>query len=375
MSDNSHDSRGDSVKPKNGAWKIFLAVFILLILGGAAFAYWYFYMRGIVYSDDARIDGDLVDMAPAFGGIVGDVNVREGDRVKKGEVVFSMDKRTLAAALLKSQADVVTATQNYANALAQNAKAVHGPREEEIQVAEANMQKAQADAKLAELNWERAKALYDEQVIPASQRDQAQAARDTSQRALQAAQEQLKMLKKGTRKEDLASARAAVGLTKAQIEAAKASVKQASVNLELTDVVAPFDGVVVQRWYDPGASIPAGQPVVTLMNPATLHVSVNLDENDLHLVDVGAPVDIKVDAFPDLHLTGRVEKILRATNSQFSLIPSQGVSGTFIKVAQRVGVRIALDADPVEAIGPGMSVEVRIHTRGEDAPNTRSGKR
>jgi len=375
MSDNSHVSRGDTAKPKNGSWKILLAVFILLILGGAAFAYWYFYMRGIVYSDDARIDGDLVDMAPAFGGIIADVNVREGDRVKKGQVVFSMDKRSLLAALLRSQADVMTATQSYANAAAQNAKAIHGPREEEIQVAQANMEKAQADAKLAEQNWERAKSLYDEQVIPASQLDQAQAARETTKRALQAAQEQLTLLKKGTRKEDLAAARAAVGLTRAQIEASKASVKQASVTLDLADVVAPFDGLVVQRWYDPGSSIAAGQPVVTLMNPATLHVSANLDENALHQVAVGDAVDISVDAYPDIHLTGRVQKILRATNSQFSLIPSQGVSGTFIKVAQRIGIRVALDVDPSEFLSPGMSVEVRIHVLHDDAPKTPAGKR
>jgi len=152
-------------------------------------------------------------------------------------------------------------------------------------------------------------------------------------------------------------------------------VKQASVSLELADVVAPFDGVVVQRWYDPGSSIPAGQPVITLMNPATLHVSANLDENDLHEVAIGDSVDISVDAFPNLHLTGHVQKILRATNSQFSLIPSQGVSGTFIKVAQRVGIRIALDNGPDEPLGPGMSVEVRIHTLRDCAPKTLTGKR
>ena len=104
------------------------------------------------------------------------------------------------------------------------------------------------------------------------------------------------------------------------------------------------------------------QPVVSLFDPATLRVDANIEEKYLHEVAVGDAADISVDAYPALRLHGRVTEILRAANSQFSLIPAEGVSGTFIKVTQRVPLRLAVAAPADLAIGPGLSVEVRIHS-------------
>jgi membrane fusion protein (multidrug efflux system) len=103
-----------------------------------------------------------------------------------------------------------------------------------------------------------------------------------------------------------------------------------------------------------------GQPVLTAFDPATLRVDANIEERFLHRVAIGDQVDISVDAYPALHLEGRVEKILRATNSQFSMIPAEGSSGTFIKVSQRVPLRIAVNAPEQVVLGPGLSVEIRI---------------
>lgn len=106
--------------------------------------------------------------------------------------------------------------------------------------------------------------------------------------------------------------------------------------------------------------------MVSVFDPATLRVDANIEEKYLNEVAVGNRVDVEVDAYPKLRLTGRVAEILRTTNSQFSLIPAEGVSGTFIKVTQRVPLRIAIQAPPGLHLGPGLSAEVRIH-RGSSA--------
>jgi len=111
-----------------------------------------------------------------------------------------------------------------------------------------------------------------------------------------------------------------------------------------------------------------------VMDPSTLHVAANIKEKALDKIAVGDEVIISIDAYPGVRLTGRVTSILRATNSQFSLIPAEGVSGTYIKVAQRVPLRIAVEVPPDLEVGPGLSVEVRIRvSRGGPRRGTADG--
>ncbi|MGA7272774.1 MAG: HlyD family efflux transporter periplasmic adaptor subunit, partial [Acidimicrobiia bacterium] len=124
----------------------------------------------------------------------------------------------------------------------------------------------------------------------------------------------------------------------------------------------PFDGVVVRRWLEPGSAAAPGRSVLTVFDPSSLRIDANIEEKDLRDVKVGDKVDIDVDAYPDVHLQGEVSQILPATNSEFSLIPAEGVSGTFIKVAQRIPLRVKLLHPPSDILlGPGLSVELTIH--------------
>ena len=182
-----------------------------------------------------------------------------------------------------------------------------------------------------------------------------------SQRGLLEAEARLKLLRSGTRTEDLAAAKAQVDSAKARLSAATAAVAQAKVNIERCTIKAPFAGIVAREWRQRGATVAPGTPVLTLLDPATLHVAANIDERDLDQVQPGDAVAISVDAFRNVQLHGHVETILRATNSKFGLIPSEGVSGTFIKVTQRVPLRITLEGLPPDLeLSPGLSVEVRI---------------
>ncbi|MBW2062821.1 MAG: HlyD family secretion protein [Deltaproteobacteria bacterium] len=352
------------VEKSNGGngWKIMLAVVFLLLLGAAAGAYWHFFMRGIVSINDARFDGELLDLAPQIGGILTEVRVREGDHVRQGQVLFVLDKRSLKAAMVGAEAAVNSAAAALAVAEAQYKKGVHGPRRLEIGIAETAKQQAEVATRLAAAEWTRVRALHDGRVMTASNKDKIRTAWEAAKHVEKEARLRLKLLREGTRAEDLAAARANIELRKAQLASANAALRLAQINLDRAEVCATFDGVVVRRWQNTGAIVSAGRPILTILNPSSLHVAANIEEKYLSEIAVGDRVDISVDAYPHLNLTGRVEKILRATNSRFSLIPAEGVSGTYIKVAQRVPIRIAVESCPDLSLGPGLSVEIRIHT-------------
>ncbi len=348
---------------RKGGWKrIIVAVLILLVLSAGTFAYWDIYMRGIVSTDDARFSGQLLDLSSQISGTMINVLVNEGDPVKKDQPLFSLDKRSLEANLEKAKAMVASERIALAVAETQFEKLSHGARPEEIEMAEAAERRAAAQARLAAADWNRVKNLNDTHVLTESDRDKIKTAAEAAKHAQEEAQTRLNLLIKGTRVEDLKMAQSTIQLHRAQLKAAEAAVNLAEVNLKYADVYAPFDGVVVRRWQDPGALVPSGRPVLTLLDPSSLKVSANIEEKNIGRIAVGDRVEINIDAYPDITLTGKVEKILRATNSQFSLIPAEGSSGTFIKVAQRVPIKIVLDSQPDLNLGPGLSAEIKIFT-------------
>ena len=345
-----------------GRRRILVAVGILLILGISAASYWYFHLRGSVYSDDARFDGDLVDIAPQIGGTITEIHVREGERAAKGQLLFVLDKAALEAATAKAEAAVISARAALAAAQAQYRKGVNGPLAGELAIAEATERRIKAEASFAEAEWKRAKALFDQHVTAEAATDKARTAMESAARAHDEAANHLALLREGTREEDLAADKANCDLAAARVAEAEAAVRQATVSLAYAEVRAPFDGFIVRRWRDHGSTAAAGTPILTLMNPATLHVAANIEEKYMYEVAIGQKVDVSVDSYPDLQITGKIDQILRATNSQFSLIPAEGVSGTYVKVTQRVPIRVAVQLPVDTPLAPGLSVEIRIHT-------------
>ncbi|MFZ0451586.1 MAG: HlyD family secretion protein [Desulfatiglandaceae bacterium] len=341
--------------------KILLVSGVLIILALAAGAYWLFFMRGIVYSDDARIGGDLVDLAPQVSGVLSKVLVREGDKVLKGQALFVLNDQLLQASLAKARGALGSARARLALAQARYARALNGPVPQEIKVAEAATERLRAEENLTLIELTRIKTLYNRKATSLSQLNRAESSSDAARQALEEALHKLKLLQNGTRPEDVRAAMAEVALAKGQMKEAEASLSKAGIRLGYAMIRAPFDGVIVRRWRDPGAMLPEGTPVLTLLNMATLRVDANIEEKYLHEIAEGDPVDIAVDAFPGLHMKGRVIGIMRAANSEFSLIPAQGVAGTYIKVTQRVALRIAIVGPVNRPIGPGLSAEVHIH--------------
>ena len=322
--------------------------------------YWFFFMRGFVTTDDARFGGHLVDVAPEIYGRIVDVTVHEGQSVRKGDIVFRLDPSSAEAAVNQAEATLVSARASLAVAQAQYEKAVNGSRPEEIRAADATLKRLQNQEELARLELTRAENLTKTGASAQDLLDNARSAFESARQSRENASQNLALLQQGSRAEDIAAAKADVALAESRIVEATAAVAHARSELEHYTLRAPFDGWVARRWLDAGATPMPSQAVISLFDPSTLRVDANIEEKYLHEIQIGDEADLAIDAYPDLHLTGRIVEILRGTNSQFSLIPAEGVAGTFIKVTQRVPLRIAFTAPAELPIGPGLSVEVKI---------------
>ena len=348
------DSRGKSILVGVGI----LAAMALGIVG-----YWFFFVRGTVFSDDARFAGHLVDVAPEINGRLTDVLVHEGQSVHRGDALFLLDSTGEQVALSHAEAALTSAKAAWTATQAKYEKSVNGNRPEEIKAAEATVKRFQNEEDLTKLELDRMQQLVKDNAIPLDKLDRAKTTLESARQSKENAAQNLALLQEGSRKEDIDSVKADVELAKSRVAEAEAVLRNAKRDMELCSVQAAFDGAVVRRWLDPGAMVMPGQPVVSMFDPATLRVDANIEEKYLNRIRIGDEVDIEVDAYPSLHLKGRVMDILRATNSKFSLIPAEGVSGTFIKVTQRVPLRISVITPPSDLhMGPGLSVEVWIRT-------------
>jgi membrane fusion protein, multidrug efflux system len=333
-------------------------VLAVLTLGIAG--YWFFFLRGFVMTDDARFAGHLVDIAPEISGRIVDIPVHEGQAIRQGDVLVRIDPSSAQAAAHQAEATLVSARASLAAAQAKFEKTANGSRPEEIRAAEATLRRLQNQEELARTELARAESLTKTGAVAQDALDNARTAYESAHQSRENASQNLAMLQQGSRSEDIAAGKADVALAESRIAEATAALAHARSELEHCTLRAPFDGWVVRRWLDAGATPIPGQAVVSVFDPATLRVDANIEEKYLHSVQIGDEADIAIDAYPDLHLKGRVVEILRATNSQFSLIPAEGVAGTFIKVTQRVPLRIAVSAPSELPLGPGLSVELKI---------------
>jgi membrane fusion protein (multidrug efflux system) len=350
----------EAAAPKRSNLKVLWGVVTLVVIAAGITGYWFFFMRGLVDTDDARLNGHLVDLAPEINGRLTDVLVHEGQFVHRGDEIFRLDPALPQAALNQAEASLVSAKASLASSQAKLDKAVNGSRPEEILGADATVKRLKNEEEMTRLNLERAQTLFKQGSAAADELDRARTAYASARESSINAAQNLTLLQQGSRKEDIDAAKADVALAQSRVGEATAAIASSRSDLARCLVTAPFDGWVVRRWLDPGSMPLIAQPVVSLFDPATLRVDANIEEKYLGEVAIGDTADITVDAFPSLHLEGRVTEILRATNSQFSLMPAEGVSGTFIKVTQRVPLRLAVTAPPNLTVGPGLSVDVKI---------------
>ncbi|HYD11653.1 MAG TPA: HlyD family secretion protein [Allosphingosinicella sp.] len=320
---------------------LMLSVPLLLLLVGG-----YFYLTSgrYVSTDNAYVQQDMVSVAPEVQGVVTEVLVRENQQVRRGQLLFRIDPRPFRIALAQAEAQIAAA-QVQVNQLSTQSAGTAA----DIQGAEANLAYQQRE-------FSRLQGLMQQGWITRTRFDEAQ-------HNVNEARERLANARAAA-----ANARSALATggpsSQPQLQAAYVAREQALLNLSRTEVRAPADGTVSQTdRLQVGNAVVTGVPVVTIVRSATTYVEANYKETDLANMYVGQPAEIEIDAYPGLTLHGRVASIGAGTGSQFSVLPAQNASGNWVKVRQRVPVRIAIEGNPGRPMIAGLSADVTVDTR------------
>jgi membrane fusion protein, multidrug efflux system len=318
----------------------------------AAGGYYVKFVAPYESTDDAFIDADVTPIAPQVAGRVARLLVRDNQEVKPGDVLLEIDPSDYAARLDQAKANLAAARSRLDQARGQLAvdQAKVGQEHANSVAAEAEAKRAQADLK----RYEAVGRLG----VSASRLDLA-ATQARSSDAQVAVAHNKELASEAQARLDTANIQTAV----AEVQENEAAVRQARLNLSYTHVTAPRSGYVTHRAVEPGAYVQAGQALLAIV-PHRVWVVANFKETQLAHMRPGQRVDVKVDAYPQARFTGRVDSIQDGSGAHFSLLPPENASGNYVKVVQRVPVKIDLDApaDPRYVLGPGMSVvpEVRV---------------
>ena len=368
-------------------------------------------------TDDAQVDGHITPMASKVYGRVAQVLVDDNQSVKAGQVLVKIDPRDYQAALDQAKAslalaesearsagvDVPRTRENVASgnssadaqlqgAQADSARAqatYEQAQTADLAWAQANVEKSRANAELAKADLERYLPLMEKGEISKQQYDAAKANADATASALKADQERLAQAQRNVdvTKAQLDAAKARVGQARAGVAAAHADVKQVSMktadaqakiakveqaraaveaaelNLSYTEITAPVDGVATHKQVEPGQIVQAGQGLLVVVPLQNVWVTANFKETQLKNMKAGQKAEVKVDTYGKT-FSGHVDSIAGATGAVLSLLPPENATGNYVKVVQRIPVKIVLDPIPSEkaVLRPGMNVDATVIT-------------
>jgi len=311
---------------------------VALLASGAVGAHAY-RTRGEVSTDDAQVEADVVALAPRVGGAVAEVLVADNAHVTAGQPLFRVDDADYQARVRQAAGKLATAQAQVVAAQAQ------------AEAARAGLTRSQADAEKAQLDLSRAEALRQGDAIAAQQFDATRI------------QNQAARAGEGATRAQYAAALANAELARAGVQSAQADLDLARLQLSWTVVRAPAAGTVSRLGARGGQLVQAGQNVGQLVPDAT-YVVGNFKETQTGGIRPGEDVDVSIDAYPGRNLRGRVESVSGGTGARFALLPPDNASGNFVKVVERVPVRIAWVSPPAELpLRAGLSATVTVHTR------------
>ncbi|MGB6068834.1 MAG: HlyD family secretion protein [Desulfomonilaceae bacterium] len=384
-----------------------VATIILVVLLAAAGLGYYLWTRGEVSTDDAYVDGRIFTITPRVSGYITRIYVHNNDQVKKGQPLVALDPTPYEVALAQAKATLAQNRFTMASLqlgvplqLAQTTQQVREAKAElnsleqtlaqlrqNVDAASRNVQQQQAQYNLQKLDLERNKALRKDGAISQQALDNSVTSYRSTLAQLQGAKAQLEAAKKqlASQEAEIEQREASIAFAatgkeqaeikarqteaeKAAVELAKAQVKEAQLNLSYTTIVAPTDGYVTEKQIQPGQYVSPGQDLFAVV-PLDLNdiwITANYKETVLTNVRPGQPVDIKVDTYPGVIIKGRVKSIMAGTGAVFSLFPPENATGNFVKVVQRIPVRITIDKDQqkyLPILRNGMSVVPTIYTR------------
>ena len=376
------------------------------------------YYSGRETTDDAQVDGHITPVASKIYGRVAEVLVLDNQPVKAGQVLVKIDPRDYQAALDQAKAQLALAQADAQSAgvdvprtrenvvsgtssadaqllgaqasLAMAQSSYEQAQTADISYAQANVEKSRANAELAQADLARYKPLLDKGEISQQQYDAAKANADATASALKADQEKLAQAQRNIdiSKSQVAAAQARVEQMKAGVAAAHADTKQvnmraadaqgkvakvqemqaaveaAQLNLSYTQIIAPVDGVVTHKQVEPGQIVQQGQGLAVIVPLQDTWVTANFKETQLRGMKPGQKAEVHVDTYGKT-FSGHVDSIAGATGAVLSLLPPENATGNYVKVVQRIPVKIILDPIPpdVAILRPGMNVDATVITK------------
>jgi membrane fusion protein, multidrug efflux system len=389
-----------------------VVIIAIIAIGG-----WWWGTSGHESTDDAQVDAHVTPIAARVGGTVKSVAVAENQEVEAGTVLVEIDRRDFELDLERRRAELTdaqaaaiaarvgvpitstTATGQVSSARGGVEQADVTVREAEQSIdtakarlitAQARLREAQTTANRTARDVERFKPLLARDEIPQQQFDAAVAAADQAAAALDSAQAQVveaelavhvaenrltharvgrqtaaaQLSTAQTAPDQIAASKARADAADARVRQAQAIVQQAELTLEYATVKAAAKGVVSKKSVEPGQIVQPGQPLMALIPLDRIWITANFKETQLEHMRVGQRVVVEVDAYGGREFNGRVESLAPATGARFSLLPPDNATGNYVKIVQRVPVRITLDAgqDPEHLLRPGMSVVPTVYT-------------
>jgi len=338
---------------KNGKRKrALLAIAIVAIAGLVAWALWYFTVgRWHVDTDDAYVQGNVVGITPQVGGTVVAIHAEDGMRVEAGQVLVDLDPSDARVALEQAKANLAATVRQV-----RGLYAAVDANQADIRAREVAVQKARADVA-------RRQGLVASGAVSQEELSHARTELAAAQAALAGA------------RENLARNRALVDATtvssQPQVEAAAAQLRAAYLALRRDTIVAPVSGYVAQRNVQLGQRVQPGTSLMTVIPLEQAWVEANFKETQLEKMRLGQPVDLTSDVYGDaVEYHGKLVSLGLGTGSAFSLLPAQNASGNWIKIVQRVPVRIELDREQLKQhpLRLGMSMAVDVSVRDQDGP-------
>lgn len=337
-------------------WPVITAIIVMAVMAILAVIYW-LDSRNYESTDDAFIDARIVYIAPQVPGIVESLMVDENSHVKAGDPLVVINPNTVEAQLAGQQASAVQADASLSQAQAglNSARARASQAEAMVAVPQAAVRKAAAD--LARLETLRRN---DAGAVSGASLDSARAELATARANLNAAKRSAAEAQAG-----IAQASSAIDAARASRSQADARVSEARITLGQNRITAPVAGRVGAFTINRGSYVAPGTRMMALV-PDDLWVTANFKETQLDRIKPGQTVDIEVDAYPDVKFTGKIVSVQPAAGQAFQLLPPQNATGNFVKVVQRVPVRISFDRspDPLKyPVGPGMSVVPKVRVK------------
>ena len=322
-----------------------LVVALLIIIAVVAIVVWWVNSSSYETTDDAFIDTRTVSISSQLSAAIVEVPVTDNQLVEAGAVLVRLDDRDYKAQLDQAKAQVDQAQANIGNIVAQIAA-----QQARVEQAQKQVEQTQAALTFAEQQDERYQRLVKNGAVTVEQAQQyssnllqAQAGLAAAQANLVATQKQVPVL------------HSQETLSTGQLEQARAAQEQAEANFSRTVITAPVAGRVARLTVAKGTYAAAGQALMMFV-PREVWITANFKETQLNAVRPGDPVDIKIDVFPGRKFKGRVDSIQAGSGTAFSLLPTENATGNYVKIVQRVPVKIVFDEPPDVLLGPGMSV-------------------